>query len=89
MPWQANLDDCVEHAPHGFVAVTPDVAVSMEEHADLLGCYLRDLQRILKNSELRRLILVFRNGLTARLSPRQAFRFWRREVPFFAQDSTE
>jgi hypothetical protein len=88
-PWQVNLDDCVEHAPHGFVAITPDAAVSVEEHADLLSCYLRDLHRILKNSGLRQLTLVFRNGLTARLSPRQVFRFWRRDAPIFAQEMTE
>lgn len=85
-PWPGTLDGCVERAPQGFVAVTPDSVASAEEHADLLSTYLRDLRRILKNSELRQLKVLFRNGLTAILSASQVFRFWRRNTPFPAQE---
>lgn len=87
--WQGDLDSCIEQSPRGFVAVIPDVAESKDEHEESLNKYLRDLRRILKNSELRQLQLVFRNGLVARIRPRQVMRFWRRNSTIFDQGLTE
>ena len=83
--WQGDLDNCIEQSPRGFVAVTPDAAESADEHQESLHKYLHDLRRILKNSELRQLQLVFRNGLTARIRPRQIMRFWRRNSSIIDQ----
>jgi hypothetical protein len=87
--WQGDLDNCIEQSPRGFVAVTPDAAESAEEHEESLNKYLHDLRRILKNSELRQLHLVFRNGLTASMRPRQIMRFWRRNSPIIDQGIME
>jgi hypothetical protein len=87
--WPGDLENCTEQSPSGFVAVTPDAAESADEHQETLNRYLRDLRRIMKNSELRQLQLVFRNGLTASIRPRQMMRFWRRNSPFVEQGMTE
>ena len=87
--WPGDLDNCMEQSPGGFVAVTPDTAESADEHEESLNKYLHDLRRILKNSELRQLQLVFRNGLSARVRPRQIVRFWRRNSPIIEQGMTE
>jgi hypothetical protein len=87
--WQGDLDNCIEQSPRGFVAVTPDAAESAEEHEESLNKHLHDLRRILKNSELRQLHLVFRNGLTASMRPRQIMRFWRRNSPIIDQGIME
>jgi len=81
--WPDSLDNCVAQAPHGFVAVAPNQGTTADEHAAALTGYLRDLQHILKDSELRGLTLLFRHGPTVRIRPRQIFRVWRRELPDF------
>lgn len=81
--WPESLDPCIAQAARGFVAVLPDQGATVEEHAETLSQYLRDLRCMLKHSELRGLTLLFRHGLTARIRPRQIFRVWRREMPNF------
>ncbi len=79
--WPGSLDLCVEMSPSGFVVVTPELAATGEEYAETLTAYLHELRQLLKNSELSRMTLLFRQGLTVRIRPRQIFRVWRREIP--------
>ncbi|NOX71006.1 MAG: hypothetical protein GXP15_17640 [Gammaproteobacteria bacterium] len=86
--WPGSLDDCVAQAPHGFVAVTPNQGATADEHAAVLTAYLRDSQRVLKDSDLRGLTLLFRRGPAVRIQPRQIFRVWRREMPNFQSSAS-
>lgn len=79
--WPGNLNSCVEMSPSGFVAVTPEQPATAEEYAESLTAYLHELRQLLKNSALRGMTLIFRQGLTVRIRPRQIFRIWRREIP--------
>ncbi|HSG90830.1 MAG TPA: hypothetical protein VLA56_16555, partial [Pseudomonadales bacterium] len=82
-PWPGSLDRCLERGGTGFVAATPDEVASAEAGADALTGYLRDLRSMVRNGGIRALTLLFRDGLTATVLPRHAFRVWRRELPTF------
>jgi len=78
--WPDCLAGGTSRYSDGFVAVAPDQAGSAAEHAELLTGYLRDLRHLLRHSDLSCLTILFRQGLTARVRPRQIFRVWRREL---------
>ncbi len=78
--WPDGLVAGLSRFSDGFVAVAPDQANSADEHAELLTGYLRDLRELLRHSDLRRLTILFRQGVTACVRPRQIFRVWRREL---------
>jgi hypothetical protein len=71
-PWPGNFSECLEFAVRDFVVLTP------ENEADALANYLDELRGLLQDGQLDRLILLFRDGLTARIGRFDAFRFWRR-----------
>jgi hypothetical protein len=77
--WSGSLAHCAAQFPRGFVAVVPDLAGSAEEHAATLDGCLRDLRQMMRERNLRHLILLFRRGVTVHIRPRQIFRVWRRE----------
>lgn len=87
--WPGSLAQSTAQDSSGFVAVAPDQASSAAEHAEMLTGYLRDLRQMLRHSDLRRLTILFRQGLTAHIRPRQIFRVWRREIAFLSSGPTQ
>ena len=78
-PWPKNFESCIQLAKAGFVAVTPEVMADGRPEAP--DRYLQELQELLKSKKVKRLTLLFRDGLRIDIKPRDAYRFWRRESP--------
>ncbi len=72
-PWPGNFSECADFALRDFVVLTPE-----SDEADVLCGYLDELRRLQKSRQLDCLVLLFRDGLTARFGRFDAFRFWRR-----------
>ncbi|MFQ5982562.1 MAG: hypothetical protein ACE5KS_04220 [Woeseiaceae bacterium] len=60
-PWPGTIDRCLDIAVKDFVVVTPE----SEAGEDALASYFAELRQFLKAGRLRRLLLIFRDGLTA------------------------
>ena len=75
--WPGSIAACLELAVAGFVAVTPE----LDDDADLLESCLYELRLALKSRRLRKLILMFRDGVYADVRRSQAVRVWRRGHP--------
>jgi len=73
-PWPGNFADCLDIAVKDLVVMTP----ADDEDGDALARYLDELRGHLKSGRLDRLVLLFRDGLSARIGRFDAFRFWRR-----------
>jgi hypothetical protein len=74
-PWPGAFDACLEASPQGFVAVAPTV-----EPAGAAGACLRILFRMLEQGGLRRLTLLFPDGLRADCRRSDRLRWWRRDL---------
>ncbi len=72
-PWPGNFSECADLALRDFVVLMPDSA----EDDQLCG-YLEELRGLQRSRQLDCLVLLFRDGLTARFGRFDAFRFWRR-----------
>jgi len=81
--WRGNLDEALSIAPDGFVAVVPDGLDSTQPEV-MAGC-LENLRVMLKRGDLRRLTLLFRDGLKIVLEKRDALRFWRKVSPLLME----
>jgi hypothetical protein len=77
--WRGNLDEALSIAPDGFVAVAPDGIDST--HPEVMAECMEDLRVMLKRGDVRRLTLLFRDGLKIVLERKDAFRFWRKVSP--------
>lgn len=77
--WPGDVVACSESAPGGFVATVPD-----EDDAKLLEASLGELAGLLRAGRLRRLVLLFRDGVEAAVERRHRFRFWRRSSEYLA-----
>ncbi|MDX1406364.1 MAG: hypothetical protein R3192_17660 [Woeseiaceae bacterium] len=75
--WMEDIEDALQLAPEGFVAVAPDVDASPAVMADRLDGF----RRTLKRGDLRSLTLLFRDGLSIDIGRRDGLRFWRRLSP--------
>ena len=73
-PWPGNFAACLDIAVKDLVVMTP----ASDDDGNALAVYLDELRRLLKSGRLDRLVLLFRDGLTARFGRFDAFRFWRR-----------
>ncbi|MFQ6003894.1 MAG: hypothetical protein ACE5OQ_00180 [Woeseia sp.] len=73
-PWPGSFSKCLDLAVKDFVAVTP----VPDQGEDLLTACLAELRDLLRAGRLHRLVLLFRDGLTARFGRFDAFRLWRR-----------
>ncbi len=76
-PWPGNFAACLDIAVKDLVVVTP----AEPEDGDSLATYLDELRSLLKSGRIDRLVLLFRDGLTAEAGRFDAFRFWRRMSP--------
>lgn len=77
-PWPGSFDDCLEASPGGFVAVAPETGNRAATDNGTLTNYLTSLRRMVSNGKLKRLTLLFRDGLFAEVRRADRFRFWRR-----------
>lgn len=79
-----DFSACIENAAEGFVAVTAEP----DEHSDpdALQHYLSGLRRMLRLGQVRRMSLVFRDGLVCDIGRADALRIWRR-VPSFLMEA--
>lgn len=73
-PWPGNFEECLDFAIKDFIVVTPE----SDDGDHMLAAYLAELRGLLKSGQLNRLVLLFRDGLTAEVGRFDAFRFWRR-----------
>ncbi len=76
-PWPGNFAECLDIAVKDLVVVTP----AESGDSDALAKYLDELRGLLKSGRLDRLVLLFRDGLTAEAGRFDAFRLWRRMSP--------
>lgn len=74
--WPGNIGGCLDAAPGGFVAVVPAA-----DEPPLLESLLGELRASLESRRLSRLILWFRDGLSARVCRAHGRRVWRRQNP--------
>lgn len=86
-PWNGNFNECLHSAPDGFVAVAP--GENDPAQPEVMAACLEDLRDILKRGELRRLTLLFRDGLSVQLGKHDALRFWRKVSPLLLQASND
>ncbi len=80
--WQGNLDEALDYAPDGFVAVVP---LELESAGDAMTDHLENLRVILKRGDLLKLTLLFRDGLRVEIEKRDAIRFWRKVSPLLLE----
>ena len=73
--WPGNFAKCAEASLHGFVAVTPE----FDNSPDHLRGYLEELRDLLRSRRVKRLVLLFRDGLRADVQRSQTIKFWRRD----------
>jgi len=73
-PWPGNFARCLDIAIKDLVVVTP----ASNKGGDLLAAYFEELRDLLKTGRLNKLVLLFRDGLTAEVGRFDAFRLWRR-----------
>jgi len=73
-PWPGNFARCLDIAIKDLVVVTP----ASSKGGDLLAAYFGELRELLKTGRLNKLVLLFRDGLTAEVGRFDAFRLWRR-----------
>lgn len=72
--WPGSIAACVEDSVAGFVAVPPFAA----DDADSLQLCLQELRQALRSKRLSSLLLLFRDGIRARVRRTDALRIWRR-----------
>ena len=75
--WPGNFAECLEVAVKDLVVVTP----AETGDGDAIAQYLDELRWLLSKGRLDRLVLLFRDGLSARYARFDAFRHWRRVSP--------
>ncbi len=85
--WRENLDDALNLAPQGFVAVAPEAPGVLPQEA--MAERLESMRRILKRGDLKSLTLLFRDGLSIEIGRRDAFRFWRSVSPLLMEASDD
>jgi hypothetical protein len=81
--WSENLDECMDAAQSGFVAVVPDEVGKCQP--ELMASYLEQVREILKRGDLHRVTLLFRDGLEIDIEKRDAYRFWRKVSPLLKE----
>ncbi len=84
--WPGNVDECLNSAPDGFVAVTPH-ETHLTQH-EAMAAWLENLRVVLQRGDLRQLTLLFRDGLNIKIGKSDASRFWRKVSPLLMDASS-
>lgn len=77
MRWPGSLAECLEAAVGDFVAVTPE----RQQDGSFLEACLATLRAAMRSGRLRRVTLLFRDGVRAEVTRLNSLRFWRRTLP--------
>ena len=81
--WPGTISACLESCSAGFVAIVP----SAGDDGPLLESCLHELHDAVRSRRLRRLSLLFADGIVASVGPTDRMRFWRRESTLLSGDS--
>jgi len=73
--WPGTISACLESCPAGFVAVVP----SAGDDSRILESCLHELHDAVRSRRLRRMSLLFADGIVASVGPADRMRFWRRK----------
>ncbi len=73
--WPGSFEACAEASVHGFVAVTPEA----DQRSETLHDYLLELRALLRARRIRRLVLLFRDGVRAEIRFARTLKFWLRD----------
>jgi hypothetical protein len=77
--WPGDIATCAASAAGGFVATVPE-----KDGAAVLEACLGELAGLLEAGRLRRLVLLFRDGVEVSVERRHRWRFWRRDSEYLA-----
>lgn len=77
-PWPGDFAACVDAAEGGFVATAPD-----SDDGESLEYWLQELRSTLGSRRLSSLVILFRDGVAARVRRSHSVRLWRRGSPLF------
>ena len=83
--WRGDFAACLEAAPDGFVAAPDDSIADCGNHTAVDA--VEELTGLLRRGDLRRLTIVFADGLTADIRRRDLVRFWRGIAPVLAEET--
>lgn len=78
-PWPGSIAACIDTSDAGFVVEVPD----FDDSAELLERCLLELRAALRAGRVRRLALLFRDGVRANVQRFHALRVWRRHAQLF------
>ena len=81
--WPGTISACLGSCPAGFVAVVPSTA----DDGQVLKSCLHELHDAVRSRRLRRLSLLFADGIVASVGPTDRMRFWRRKSALLSGDS--
>ena len=77
-PW-SNFSNCLESSPQGFVAILDALDLGA-----IVDC-LRDLDAVFSRGNIRRLVVLFHDGLQVQMDRFDRFKVWRGMSPFLVQ----
>ncbi len=81
--WTENCDQCLSIAPAGFVAVVPDELDFSQP--SVMANYLENLRAVSNRGDLRKLTMLFRDGMKIEIKKHDALRFWRKMSPLLME----
>ena len=81
--WTDNFDQCLSIAPDGYVAVAPDELDFAQP--SILANHLENLRVVSNRGDLRKLTMLFRDGMNIEINNNDALRFWRRISPLLME----
>jgi hypothetical protein len=85
--WTDDLDEVLELAPDGFVAVVP--AESEAPGREAISDLMESLRLVLKRGDLSSLALLFRDGLSIEIARSDRYRFWRKISRLLTEQSDD
>lgn len=85
--WKNRFEECLNIAPDGFVAVAPDELDAASD--EVLADCVESSRSILRRGDLRKLTILFRDGLKVDLGRTDAYKFWRGVSPLLMEKSDD
>lgn len=83
--WNGQFEQCLNIAPDGFVAIAPDELDTSPP--EVLADYIENARAILRRGGLRKLTLLFRDGLKVETKKYDDYKFGRRVSPLLTERS--
>ena len=83
--WNGQFEQCLNTAPDGFVAIAPDELDASPP--EVLARCIESARAILRRGDVRKLTLLFRDGLKIETKKYDDYKFGRRVSPFLMEKS--